>query len=1393
VSLKPDLVLVGQAVSRAAQEYLEQHDVVVIQHVKAPLMRRIARSIGAVILSSTDHVMNRTASEYTPLGRCASFSVVAFPTPQLEDKLKRREARKLAAVSQSESSSSSSDGEGDDDGAPHLKRTRGHGFVNHVYLEGCPKDLGCTLVLRGADKSTLKEVKRIMRGAINAAYNLRLEQAYLNNRCARLPESIFDTVALGASSRLSLVINSGGRLGAEEAEALAKRRRLLSTSLGVDFGPVRCPEVRFDSVTLMKRKPVDPLYTTAVEHQSILVTSVWMSNRVQCAPAEVKRILYYTHQDLGLGQFLLESCFNSVLKFHGERRSVLDVTQMFSHHQGRLSISVFKMDSASESSSEEKGQRDGTRMRMWAYCKKCQRVVTPVQAMSEDTWKMSFGKFLEVTFYNRAALGRTGGCTHSIQTNHVLFFGLGSLAARFEYDTVKPYDIFSRKLLLLDERHRKKQLVKDLDHVKVISSELFQLFADKTHELEERAKEAGGRPEFLQLCLSELGQIQSEVHHSRVQLDRKLAEEQRLKETPQAIGLNSTASFSDSSHHSAKASELGLSPRVLSRSASADPEHDKEGTSFADRMAFPFQFRRDLFLRGSHWNERLSVVGHLVDSLQQQRNSTLGSRAEDEIVADGQRRLAAIKLTHGRQVSVTPAMQSNELGDDLEEDDAVFLDVMDPQAHDSDSDDDLDISTSPLLSSLNEEAPPPPPYEESSRTKKKRNTLFGLGQKLVKQLDGKKTTTTEGTTHDGGGAIIEEGAKDIDDNDDEDDEDEDIDDEHPGIRAQVLEHRDVLLDMKNEAGGHTLVKEGGENDQGHLGSPPLSSSFEPLSSFSPTDLSPLAEDSNSITEGLPRSPVTSSRLGNVAETASLARPSRSISTRSVVPLVGTNTASKISSTFAKLLGKDTPEEDHWKVSLGEFAEGRPGLEPSSKGVVLVFEDQPTSIIAYSLSSTYYKDLLQEFMSMDTDPLANKGGKGGGDDGSDASFLTDNPMFHAPDDPVSNSSVLERQMLSTHKSHIKHRFADVDEKGNTLCKFMCQSYWSTQFHAVRKAFLKEEDDAGFIESLGLARQWDAQGGKSGATFLKSVCGRFVVKQITRTELQMFLDYAPAYFEYMAKNFFHGMETVLCKVVGVYTIGFQNRVSGKRYMEQVVVMQNLFHERVITRIFDLKGSARSRYVRVDDKEEEEPSSGGGGQDEDETKNGGAAAGDGEEKKKKSSSAQVLLDDNFHEFTEGQPLPLHDRAKEYFNRAVLNDSLFLSIINVVDYSILVGMDDDKKELVVGIIDYMRQYDIIKRMERMGKSVGMIAGQAEPTIIQPPAYRNRFQAAMQRYFMMVPDKWTPFHMLAVPVRASAPLNQVAQTPTAAPSAVLSQESTNEHDEASGEEDEAGPTVETL
>ena len=44
--------------------------------------------------------------------------------------------------------------------------------------------------------------------------------------------------------------------------------------------------------------------------------------------------------------------------------------------------------------------------------------------------------------------------------------------------------------------------------------------------------------------------------------------------------------------------------------------------------------------------------------------------------------------------------------------------------------------------------------------------------------------------------------------------------------------------------------------------------------------------------------------------------------------------------------------------------------------------------------------------------------------------------------------------------------------------------------------------------------------------------------------MFLEFAPAYFEYMAKVFYNNIPTVLCKILGVYTLGFHNKETGKK---------------------------------------------------------------------------------------------------------------------------------------------------------------------------------------------------------------------------------------------------------
>jgi len=350
--------------------------------------------------------------------------------------------------------------------------------------------------------------------------------------------------------------------------------------------------------------------------------------------------------------------------------------------------------------------------------------------------------------------------------------------------------------------------------------------------------------------------------------------------------------------------------------------------------------------------------------------------------------------------------------------------------------------------------------------------------------------------------------------------------------------------------------------------------------------------------------------------------------------------------------------------------------------------------------------------------------------------------------------LERRMLVRQKTHIKHTFRDFDGKGQVTCKFVCTTYWATQFHAVRQVFLSEgfakgEDgnsrnadvEQSYIESLSSTYSWAASGGKSGASFSRTSDDRFVIKCISRTELQMFLDCAPAYFEYLTKAFFHGLPTVLCKIVGVYQIGVHNRVMGKRSMEQVAVMQNIFYNRKITKIFDLKGSLRGRFAANIQSNKDQDSSQAQHPDTpmsdasasvkrrtsetvwDEGRNEGSGdtsddivneQATGAEKGPGSVTTGTLLDGDFLDFTMGRPMPMTDRSKAVFQMSILNDTLFLSIINVLDYSILVGLDEEKMELVVGIIDFMRQYDILKQMERVGKSLPMVVGSEAPTIIQ-------------------------------------------------------------------------------
>ncbi|XP_061344113.1 putative 1-phosphatidylinositol-3-phosphate 5-kinase FAB1D [Gastrolobium bilobum] len=269
-----------------------------------------------------------------------------------------------------------------------------------------------------------------------------------------------------------------------------------------------------------------------------------------------------------------------------------------------------------------------------------------------------------------------------------------------------------------------------------------------------------------------------------------------------------------------------------------------------------------------------------------------------------------------------------------------------------------------------------------------------------------------------------------------------------------------------------------------------------------------------------------------------------------------------------------------------------------------------------------------------------------------------------------------------------------EKYSVICHFV------KQFRELRNWCCPSELD--YIASLSRCRNWEAKGGKSKSLFAKTLDDRFIIKEIKKTELDSFLGFSSLYFKHMRESFESGSQTCLAKVLGIYQVTKRHIKNGKEVKHDLMVMENLTYNRNITRQYDLKGALFARY-----------NSAGGG------------AGD------------VLLDQNFVNDMNSSPFYVSHKAKRVLQRAVWNDTAFLNNINVMDYSLLVGVDSEKGQLVCGIIDYLRQYTWDKHLETWMKSSLVVPKNVLPTVISPKEYKKRFRKFMSTHFLSVPDHW--------------------------------------------------------
>ncbi|KAG0450341.1 hypothetical protein HPP92_026955 [Vanilla planifolia] len=383
-------------------------------------------------------------------------------------------------------------------------------------------------------------------------------------------------------------------------------------------------------------------------------------------------------------------------------------------------------------------------------------------------------------------------------------------------------------------------------------------------------------------------------------------------------------------------------------------------------------------------------------------------------------------------------------------------------------------------------------------------------------------------------------------------------------------------------------------------------------------------------------------------------------------------------------------------------------------VIPIYDDEPTSVISYALVSPDYHFQLSDSCEKTKDgadystpltffEIGNVQSFKPIDEGSSESLKSNGTVEYNTLPKSSSRTSLVGDLLVYNKAlHVRVSFSDNGSLGKV--KYTVTCYFAKQFDSLRRICCPSELD--FIRSLSRCKKWGAQGGKSNVFFAKSLDDRFIVKQVTKTELESFMKFAPEYFKYLSESISTGSPMCLAKILGIYQVTIKHVKGGKELRMDVLVMENLLFGRNVTRLYDLKGSLRSRY---------NPDCNG--------------------------TNKVLLDQNLIETMPTSPIFVGNKAKRLLERAVWNDTSFLASIDVMDYSLLVGVDEEKHELILGIIDFMRQYTWDKHLETWVKAAGILGGpkNVSPTVISPEQYKKRFRKAMSAYFLVVPDQWSP------------------------------------------------------
>eukprot|EP00923_Selenidium_pygospionis_P011288 GHVN01019552.1.p1 GENE.GHVN01019552.1~~GHVN01019552.1.p1 ORF type:complete len:634 (-),score=31.04 GHVN01019552.1:158-2059(-) len=361
--------------------------------------------------------------------------------------------------------------------------------------------------------------------------------------------------------------------------------------------------------------------------------------------------------------------------------------------------------------------------------------------------------------------------------------------------------------------------------------------------------------------------------------------------------------------------------------------------------------------------------------------------------------------------------------------------------------------------------------------------------------------------------------------------------------------------------------------------------------------------------------------------------------------------------------------------------------------------------------------------------------------------------------VAMNREIEKILVCGANFHPIVSFSDVETAVSGGSEIEVTFYYALQFHAIRHHLCVNE--ASFLRSLLRSEEFQGSGGKGGLSFAITSDKRYIVKQINRHESSLLLSRGNYIFGYFAQVLYHSVPSTLAMIYGMYQINFKR--GAERWKRKFVVLQNIRNlvedprlslsplkfeqldssELVVS--FDLKGVDRNRAVprRVESRQNIAECS----------RKTANSATDSEPEVSEISpkspeislEAPVLWDQNFREYTNGLPITLQRDESHVLEVAIQNDTLLLSHLGVVDYSLLVFLNESTKVVSAGIIDFFRPYTWDKQVETVSKSLAYIASGVRPTVVSPLDYASRFRKAMGTFFRGVQP---PVPFIVMPIK---------------------------------------------